>query len=137
MKFQPIDLFQTSSKASLIAIQTLKILKLKTLKNISRWDFGVDRCDPEIDDSSYEINESKEGEYIEFEELQATAREWIEELDKDRKEELTRFVNNFISADRIFDEIKPSCIIYDTELPRIHRAFLDAAKRKNISTLEN
>jgi 2-deoxy-scyllo-inosamine dehydrogenase (SAM-dependent) len=49
--------------------------------------------------------------------------------------ELTNFICDLKAAEKILDEIKPSCIINNVETPQPSRAFFYAAKQRNISVV--
>ena len=51
------------------------------------------------------------------------------------EQELSRFVKNMRSAERLLEEIKPSCIIHDIELPEKNRSIFYTAQQKNISII--
>lgn len=51
------------------------------------------------------------------------------------EEELSRFIKEMRSAERMVEEIKPSCIVHDMELPQKNRAIFYTAQQKNISVI--
>lgn len=45
------------------------------------------------------------------------------------------FMYNVYRSEKVIDEIKPECIVYDTEMPGLTRSFLYAARKNNIKII--